>query len=150
MDSVDRKILSELQADGRITITALADATHLSVSACHRRLRDLETSGVIEGYTATINAEAVGRGFQAIVFISMRDGEGRMLEDFEEALAAIPEVTEAHRLLGDPDFLVRVATRNLAAFQQLYDTSLTRLPGVLKLSTTLIMKSVVEPRPLAL
>lgn len=150
MDSVDRKILSELQADGRITITALADATHLSVSACHRRLRDLETSGVIEGYTATINAEAVGRGFQAIVFISMRDGEGRMLEDFEEALAAIPEVTEAHRLFGDPDFLVRVATRDLAAFQQLYDTSLTRLPGVLKLSTTLIMKSVVEPRPLAL
>ncbi|MGP6173777.1 Lrp/AsnC family transcriptional regulator [Corynebacterium sp. A21] len=150
MDPIDRKILSALQEDGRITITALADLAHVSVSACHRRLRDLERAGAIESYTAKLNPAAVGLGFQAIVFVQMREGEGRVLQDFEQALAAIPEVTEAHRLFGDPDFLVRVTTKDLAAFQKLYDDSLTHLPGVLKLSTTLIMKSVVDSRPLPL
>lgn len=122
----------------------------MSVSACHRRLRDLVRSGVIEGYAAKVNPQAVGLGFQALIFVTMRDGEGRVIQQFEEALAAIPEVTEADRLFGDPDFLVRVSTADLAAFQQLYDQSLTNLPGVLRLSTTLIMKPVVKSRPLAM
>lgn len=150
MDKVDRKILSFLQEDGRMTVTALADQARLSVSACHRRLRDLERAGVIEGYAVKINPRAVGLGFQALIFITMREGGGEVLRQFEEALAAIPEVTEADRLFGDPDFLVRVSTTDLTAFQQLYDQSLTHLPGVLKLSTTLIMKPVVSSRPFAL
>ncbi|MHA2790100.1 Lrp/AsnC family transcriptional regulator [Corynebacterium sp. S7] len=147
MDRADRKILSLLQDDARMTITALADATHLSVSACHRRVRELERSGVIESYRAKLNPEAVGLGFQTIIFITMRDGESSILQEFEEAIAAIPEVTDVDRLFGDPDFLVRVSTKDLPAFQKLYDESLTALPGVLKLTTTLIMKSVVESRP---
>lgn len=131
-------------------MTALADQARLSVSACHRRLRDLERAGVIEGYAVKINPRAVGLGFQALIFITMREGGGEVLRQFEEALAAIPEVTEADRLFGDPDFLVRVSTTDLTAFQQLYDQSLTHLPGVLKLSTTLIMKPVVSSRPFAL
>lgn len=113
-------------------------------------MRDLERSGVIEGYAAKVNPQAVGLGFQALIFVTMRDGEGRVIQQFEEALAAIPEVTEADRLFGDPDFLVRVSTADLAAFHQLYDQSLTNLPGVLRLSTTLIMKPVVKSRPLAM
>ncbi|WP_026196227.1 Lrp/AsnC family transcriptional regulator [Corynebacterium lubricantis] len=147
MDRVDKKILSLLQNDARMTITALADAAHVSVSACHRRLKELERSGVIEGYTAKLSPAAVGLGFQAIVFLTMRSGDAGILKDFEAAISAIPEVTDADRLFGDPDFLVRVSTTDLPAFQKLYDESLTTLPGVLKLTTTLIMKSVVESRP---
>lgn len=144
MDKVDRKILSLLEDDGRMTITTLADEARLSISACHRRLKDLERTGVITGYSATINPEAIGRGFQAIVFVTMRDGNGRAIRQFEEALDTIPEVLEADRLLGDPDFLLRVSTTDLNAFQKLYDDHLTALPGVLKLSTTLVMKPVVR------
>src|SRR5690348_2474737 len=75
IDSVDRKILAELQRDGRLTITELAAKVKLSVSPCHRRLRDLERSGVIRGYRAVVNPAALGFSFEAVVFASMRDGD---------------------------------------------------------------------------
>lgn len=148
MDRIDRKILSALQVDARVTATALAEQVQVSVSACHRRLRELERSGVISGYRADLNPAAVGYGFQALVFVTMREGSAGVLREFETALEAVPEVTDAHRLLGDPDYLVRVATRDLESFQRLYDGALASLPGVLRLSTTLIMKDVVHARPL--
>ncbi|MBX3094003.1 MAG: Lrp/AsnC family transcriptional regulator [Cryobacterium sp.] len=149
MDAIDRKILSILQSDARTTVTALADQVRVSVSACHRRLRELERSGVIAAYRAQLNPAAVGLGFQTLVFVTMREGGTQTLTLFEDALTAVPEVTDAHRLFGDPDYLVRVATQDLAAFQRLYDTTLASLPGVLRLSTTLIMKDVVNARPLS-
>ncbi|MFJ5830591.1 Lrp/AsnC family transcriptional regulator [Streptomyces sp. NPDC093089] len=148
MDTLDRKILTELQLDGRLTVTELAARVQLSVSPCHRRLRDLEREGVIRGYRAVVDPAAVGLNFEAVVFATLRWETPDTVSAFEEAVTAVPHVLEAQRLFGEPDYLLRVATTDLAAFQQLYDQQLARLPGVQRLTSTLVMKNVVQDRPL--
>lgn len=150
MDDVDRKILAALQQDGRLTITELAERVRLSLSPCHRRLRALERSGAISGYHAHLDAHALGLGFEALVFVTMRDANRDTLAAFEQATANVPHVLQAQRLFGDPDYLLRIVARDLAAFQQLYDDRLATLPGVQRLTSTLVMKSIVENRPLPL
>lgn len=132
MDNVDRKILAELQMDGRLSLTELAERVNLSLSPCHRRLRALEESGAISGYRAHLDADR------------------NTVESFEQAVATIPNVLQAQRLFGDPDYLLQVVARDLRAFQKLYDDRISTLPGVQRLSSTLVMKSVVENRPLPL
>ncbi|WP_042384206.1 Lrp/AsnC family transcriptional regulator [Streptacidiphilus melanogenes] len=150
MDDVDRKILAELQQDGRLTLTELAERVRLSVSPCHRRLRALERSGAIAGYHARLDAAALGLTFEALVFVTMRYEDRETVAAFEQSVGDIPQVLQAQRLFGDPDYLLRVVTRDLAAYRQLYDERLATLPGVQRLSSTLVMKSVVEARPLPL
>ena len=148
MDAVDRKILAELQNDGRLTITDLAARVGLSVSPCHRRLRELERAGVIRGYRAIVDPKAVGLTFEALLFVTMRQEDRDTLLGFEAALTAIPNVVQAQRLFGDPDYLLRIVTADLAAYQQLEDDTLAALPGVQRLNSTLVMKQVVNDRPL--
>lgn len=148
MDAIDRKILAELQQDGRLTITDLAARVQLSVSPCHRRLRDLERSGAIQGYRAVLDREALGLGFEAVVFISMQQADRATIAAFESAVAEIPNVIEAQRLFGDPDFLLRVVSRDLPSFQQLLDDRIASLPGVQRTRSTMVMKHVVRDRPL--
>jgi len=148
MDALDRKILAELQRDGRLTITELAERVQLSVSPCHRRLRALEQSGVISGYRAHLDTDALGLGFAALVFVTMAESTSTTVAALEQAIVEVPNIIQAQRLFGDPDYLLRVVTKDLAAFQRLYDSTLSALPGVQRLSSTLIMKSVVEDRPL--
>lgn len=148
MDALDRKILAELQQDGRLTVTELAGRVGLSVSPCHRRLRELERSGAITGYRAVVPPSAVGLTFEALVFISLHQEDRDTVAEFERAVADIPHVLQAQRLFGDPDYLLRTATADLVAFQKLYDDQLATLPGVQRLTSTLVMKHVVEDRPL--
>jgi DNA-binding Lrp family transcriptional regulator len=148
VDAVDRKILAVLQEDGRLTITELAAQVGLSVSPCHRRLRELERSGVIRGYRAVVDADVVGLTFEALVFVTMRQVYRDTISTFEQAVACIPHVVQAQRLFGDPDYLLRVVSADLAAFQRLYDERLAALPGVARLSSTLVMKHIVNDRPL--
>lgn len=148
VDRIDRKILAELERDGRLTVTELAARVQLSVSPCHRRLRALEQSGAIRGYRAILDPAAVGLGFEALVFASLDHGDRGTVAAFEDAIAAIPEVTEAQRLFGDPDYLLRVVAADLPAFQQLYDDRLSALPGLRRLTSTIVMKDVVAPRGL--
>ncbi|NGO69973.1 Lrp/AsnC family transcriptional regulator, partial [Streptomyces boncukensis] len=142
MDGLDRKILTELQQDGRLTVTELAARVQLSVSPCHRRLRDLERAGAIRGYRAVVDRAAVGLDFEALVFATLRWEDSGTVTAFEEAVAALPHVLQAQRLFGEPDYLLRIATTDLAAYQQLYDRQLARLPGVQRLTSTLVMKHV--------
>jgi DNA-binding Lrp family transcriptional regulator len=148
MDGIDRKILAELQQNGRSTITELAQRVQLSVSPCHRRLRELERNGTIRGYRAVVAPEALGLTFQALVFVTMRQEDRETLLAFEDAVARIPNVVQAHRLFGDPDYLLRVVTADLGAYQRLEDDELSALPGVQRLNSTLVMKHVVDERPL--
>jgi len=148
MDDIDRRILSELQQDGRLTITELADRVSISLSPAHRRLRELERTGVIRGYRAHLNPEALGLTFEALVFVTMSEGGRETLSAFESAVFSIPSVLHAQRLFGDPDYILRVMTRDLKAFQVLYDDHLSALPGVQRLTSTLVMKSIIEDRPL--
>lgn len=120
----------------------------LSVSPCHRRLRDLEREGAIRGYRAVVDPAAVGLNFEALVFATLCWESPDTVAAFEEAVAAVPHVLQAQRLFGEPDYLLRVAATDLAAFQELYDQQLARLPGVQRLTSTLVMKNVIDDRPL--
>jgi DNA-binding Lrp family transcriptional regulator len=148
VDKIDRKILALLQQDGRLTVTELAQRVGLSVSPCHRRLRELERAGTIRGYRALVDPTALGLTFQALVFVTMRQEDRDTLLGFEAAVAAVPNVVQAQRLFGDPDYLLRIVTADLATYQRLEDDTLSALPGVQRLNSTLVMKQVVDERPL--
>jgi len=150
VDAIDQKILAELQADGRLTVTELAARAGLSLSPCHRRVRELERTGVITGYRAVVSPEAIGLSFQALVFVTMRQEDRDTLLAFERAVAQIPNVVQAQRLFGDPDYLLRVVTADLNAYAALEDDTLAALPGVQRLNSTLVMKQVVSDRPMPL
>ncbi|GAB3374402.1 Lrp/AsnC family transcriptional regulator [Azotobacter armeniacus] len=150
MDRIDRKILAELQADGRLSLTELAERVGLSLSPCHRRVRAMEEAGVIQSYRAHLAPDALGLSFSAMVFVTMREGTSRAVAEFETALLEIPQIIEAQRLFGDPDYLLHVVTRDLSAFQQLYDERLSALPNVQRLTSTLVIKRVIADRALPL
>jgi DNA-binding Lrp family transcriptional regulator len=147
MDATDWKILAELQLDGRLTVTELAQRVALTVAPCHRRLRELERTGVIRGYRAVIDPAAVGLGFEVLVQVTLDREDASTITEFERGLAAIPEIRHAERLFGDPDYLVRVATADLVSYQTLRDEKLAALPGVQRLTSTIVMKRIVEDRP---
>ena len=148
MDIIDRKILAELQSEGRLTVTELAQRVQLSVAPCHRRLRELERTGVIRGYRAVVDADAIGLGFEVLVNVTMDREDSATIEAFETSLAQVAEVRHAERLFGDPDYLVRVVTTDLAAYQALRDEKLATLPGVQRITSTIVMKRIVDERPL--
>ncbi len=146
VDAVDRRILAILQTEGRITLTELAERVRLSVSRCQRRVRDLEAAGTIRGYRAVVDPAAMGLGFEVLAFATLTRPDA--VTDFDAAIAALPQVIEAQRLFGTPDYLIRVVSADLSAYQRLYDTVLSRLPGLASLSSTIVMKQAVPPRPL--
>jgi DNA-binding Lrp family transcriptional regulator len=147
MDATNRKILATLQVEGRLTVTELAQRVSLSVAPCHRRLRELERTGVIRGYRAIIDPAAIGLGFEVLVQVTMDREDAATITEFEHRLAEIPQVRHAERLFGDPDYLLRVATPGLEAYQALRDEHLATLPGVQKLTSTIVMKRIVDDRP---
>lgn len=150
MDGIDRKILSLLQEDGRISATDISRQVGLSLSSCHRRIKELELSGAIERYRAIVSPQAAGFSFEAIVFVTMGHSAVALVEDFERAVAEIPNVIEAERLFGDPDYMLRVLARDLTAYQQMYDETLVGLPGVQRLTSTLVMKHIGPDRTIPL
>jgi DNA-binding Lrp family transcriptional regulator len=145
MDVIDRQIVAILQDEGRITLTELADRVRLSVSRCQRRVRELETAGVIRGYSAVVDAAALGYGFEVLLFATLTRPDA--VVEFDAALAGIPQVIQAQRLFGDPGYLIRVVSADLASYQHLYETVLIRLPAVSSLKSTIVMKQAVSPRP---
>ena len=148
MNKIDKKILAHLQAEGRLSVTELAERVGLSVSPCHRRVKVLEDTGVIQGYRAQLNPELVGLNFSAIIFVTLKDGNRDSLHAFEAAIIDIPQIVQAQRLFGDPDYLLQIMTTNLASFQKLYDEQLSAIPSIQRLTSTIVMKDVVSGRAL--
>jgi DNA-binding Lrp family transcriptional regulator len=142
IDGIDRSILRHLKEDGRMTATALASKVGLTVAPCHRRLRDLESTGVIRGYRADIDPAAVGLGFEAIVFVTLRQVDRGTMAAFEARVTANPNIVEAQRLFGSPDYLLKVIAADLPAYQRFYDDELAALPAVERLTSTLVMKNL--------
>ncbi|HTW97750.1 MAG TPA: Lrp/AsnC family transcriptional regulator [Acidimicrobiales bacterium] len=147
MDALDRVIIAELQAEGRLTVTELAQRVGLTVAPCHRRVRELERSGVIRGYRAIVDPVAIGIGLEVLASVTMDHEDAATISRFESALDEIAEVCHAERLFGEPDYLLRVFTADIAAYQQLRDTRLATLPGVQRITSTIVMKRVVDARP---
>jgi DNA-binding Lrp family transcriptional regulator len=142
MDAVDRRIIAELQRDGRLSNVELADRVGLTPAPCLRRVKRMESEGVIVGYTARIDPQAIGRGFEVLVFVDLRRKDRATFEAFEAAVAALDEVTEVRRMFGLPDYLLRVATASLESFETFLSTQLGDAPGVDKLDSHITMKLV--------
>ncbi len=142
MDDLDRQILRVLQEDGRISNQDLADRVGLSPSPCLRRVRALEAAGVITGYRAVLDPRTVGRGFEVFVSATLLRAERDAIGAFETAVLALEEVAEVRRMIGSPDYLLRVVVADLEDYERLYSDSLAALPGVERISTQIAMKVV--------
>ena len=105
MDKIDKKILAELQADGRLSVTELAHKVGLSLSPCHRRVKALEDSGIIKGYRAQLDISQLGLNFSTIVFVTLKNGDKDSVQRLEEAILKVPQIVKAQRLFGDPRLL---------------------------------------------
>jgi DNA-binding Lrp family transcriptional regulator len=145
MDAVDRQIIAELQRDGRLSNVELADRVGLTPAPCLRRVRRMESDGVILGYTAQINGQAIGRGFEVLVFVDLTRKDRATFEAFEAAAAALDEIIEARRMFGLPDYLLRVATDSLESYEHFVSTRLGDVPGIDKLDSHMTMKLIKSP-----
>lgn len=142
LDDRDRAILRALQQDGRLTNAALAERVNLSPSACLRRVNVLEEEKFIAGYVMLMNEEKAEFASNAFVFVTL-DMQGReALETFEAAVARYPEIMECHLLAGTADYLVRVAYSDTKDFERVHRDVLTKLPGVVRVQTTLALRTV--------
>ena len=148
MDKIDREILFQLQQDGRLANNELADRIGLSPSPCHRRVRNLEVNGTIQRYTAIIDPHAVGRSYEVLVWVTLKEVTRASMAAIEEQFEALDEVTEAFRMMGQPDYLIRVAVADSAAFEAFYIDTLAALPQVQTLTSMTTMKTIKRNRPL--
>ncbi len=142
VDRIDHAIIGELRSDARLSNVELAERINLSPSACLRRVRALEQSGVIRGYHADIDPAAVGRGFEIEVMIELTHKDRATVEGFERRIAKMDPVTECRRMFGVPDYLVRVAVEDTAAYEAFYMNELAELPGIGRVSSQFTMKLV--------
>ncbi len=142
MDQIDLAILNQLQRDGRIPNNELADAVGLSPSPCLRRVRNLESAGIISGYTALLDRGAVNCGYEPMVWVTLDMITRDSMLEFEAAIEAVPEIIEAARMMGQPDYLLRIATADSDTFETLYIDTLASLPHVQTLTSQLAMKVV--------
>jgi len=144
LDRYDRAILKLLQQDARITNTSLADKVSLSESACLRRVKALEQSGLIEGYTALVNQQKAGYPVNVFVNITLDRQAQPGLEAFENAVRKLPEVMECYLMTGDYDYLLRVVVADLADFERIHDQYLTRLPSVARVHSSFAVRTVTR------
>src|ERR1700733_13005242 len=150
MDAVDRAILRQLQLDGRLTNVELAARVRLSPSPCLRRVRALEEAGVIRGYHADIDPAAIGRAFEVTVHVELTLKDRATVEAFEAGVAALDEVLECRRMFGVPDYVVRVAVADPAAYEAFYMNKMADLPGLARVNSQFTMKMVKRADALAI
>ncbi|QIE45132.1 Lrp/AsnC family transcriptional regulator [Pseudohalocynthiibacter aestuariivivens] len=144
--SITTRILSILQHDSQISMARLSERVGLSLSACHRRVKNLEADGTIEGYGARLNREALGLEIQVFIEVRLASQRQEEISAFEAAIARMPEILECHLVSGELDYLMRVAARNTSDYAELYRTRLSQIPGVSQLKTLMSLSTVKEFR----
>jgi len=144
LDSHDKVLLRRLQDQGRATNAELAQVANLSESACFRRVRALESAGIITGYAAMVDPAAVGLGLTVYVSITLSSQAQDVLAAFEAAVAEAPEIIECHLMTGQADYIIRVVASDIDDLERLHATVLTRLPGVARLNSSIALRSVVR------
>ena len=150
LDRYDKSILKALQADGRITNVELAARVNLSESACLRRVRALEDANMIDRYVALVNQAGAGLSGNVYVFIALQREVESELAAFEAAIRDIPEVMECYLMTGEFDYLLRVVVADMADFERLHRDSLTRLPGVARVNSSVAIRTVQKKTELPL
>ena len=141
LDQIDRRLLAELQDDGRMTNVELAGKVGLTAPPCLRRVRALEDAGVIKGYHAELDAAKLGYAITVFALVSLRSQAETALREFEEAMKALPEVRECHMLNGEIDFILKIVSRDLQSFQEFLTTKLTPAPNVASVKTSLTIRT---------
>ena len=142
LDAIDRQILENLQNDARMRNVELAEKVGLSPSPCLRRVGNLEETGVIRGYATLVNAEAVGLPVSVFVSVTLEKQIEKTLGKFEKEIRARPEVMECYLMTGEADYLLRVVTADLGAYERFLIEHLTRIPGVASIKSSFALKQV--------
>ena len=146
IDDINRRILRELERDGRVSNAELAERVNLSASACLRRVHELERSGVIAGYRAVLNREATGGGFVAYVTVGLSRHTKKDQLAFERAMAIAPQVRECHNITGAVEYLLRVEVADLPAYKSFHTEVLGTLPQVNAIPSYVVMGSPKDGR----
>lgn len=142
IDALDREILFHLRRDGRLTNVELAKRVGLTPPPCLRRIKRLEEAGVITGYRAVIDPEALDRGLEVLIDVEVVASDRKTFEEFEQTVASYEEVIEFRRMYGRPDYFLRVAVADHAAYEAFITGKLSGLPAVLRLESHLTMKKI--------
>ena len=140
-DAIDRRILAELQNDGRMTNVDLAAKVGLTAPPCLRRVRALEEAGIIEGYHAALNANLLGYAITVFAMVSLKSQAEADLRAFEQHVATLEPVRECHMLNGEIDFILKIVSRDLQEFQSFLTTELTPAPNVAGVKTSLTIRA---------
>ena len=141
LDSIDRRLLAELQAEGRVTNVDLAKRVGLTAPPCLRRVRALEEAGVIRGYHADLDASRLGFTITVFAMVSLKSQAEEDLRAFENHIKALPEVRECHMLNGEIDFILKIVSKDLQSFQEFLTSKLTPAPNVASVKTSLTIRT---------
>lgn len=142
LDSVDLRILAQLQQDGSLTNVELARRVHLSPSPCLARVKAMEAAGVIRQYVALADPKAVGLGLNVFISISLKEQSREALAAFERRIAEHDEVMECYLMTGDSDYLIRVAVADMEALERFILNQLTPIAGIEKIRSSFALKQV--------
>jgi len=144
LDAIDRRLLALLQQDGRLTNADLAARVNLSQSACHRRVRRMEETGVIAGYGAFVERKRVGLNVLGYVFVKLESHTSEIVGAFVKEVEQIDEVLACHAISGGGDYLLKVITADMDAYAQLSLKQLARLPGVKDITTNFVLSTLKQ------
>lgn len=142
LDAIDRRIIAELQRNGRLTNVELAERVGLSPSPCLRRVRMLEEQGAIQGYVALVDPAALGINMNVFVRVSLERQTEEYLDRFESAVRESPEIMECYLMTGDADYHLRVVVPDLATYEHFLKSFLTRIPGVTSIRSSFALKQI--------
>lgn len=151
MDRIDKNILDKLQEDGRISNQELADYVALSPSPCLRRVKQLEEDGYIRQYVALLNPNKIGLQLMIMVSVGLNSHDSKIMKDFEESVALIPEVIQCYMITGQSaDYLLKVIVANLEEYQSFLLKKLTIINGVNQVQSSFVLQRIVDKTSLPL
>ncbi len=148
MDSLDKKIVFELQKNGRSSNFEIAEKVGLSPSPCLRRIKNLEKKKVISGYTAIVDEELFGYPVTAFVSVRLENQTDGTLKKFEEGISTLVEVVDCWLVTGNRDYLLRVVAENLKTYEKFMREDLTKIKGIASIETNFALGSVKTKQPL--
>jgi len=150
IDEQDKRILSVLQKNCRVSSQELADAANTSSATCWRRVRSLEEAGLIEDYRAILNQQGLGYGVTIFVHVSVERQKDEVVKEIEERIAANPMVMECYATTGDADFMLRVVAKDIDSYDQFLQSFLFKLPGVSQVRSNIALREIKQTTELPL
>ena len=144
LDPIDRQLLTELQAEGRVTNVELAQRVGLTAPPCLRRVRALEDAGIIRGYHADLDLAKLGFAITVFALVSLKSQAEEALRQFEDHMRTLPEVRECHMLNGEIDFILKIVSKDLQSFQEFLTSKLTPAPNVASVKTSLTIRTAKQ------